>query len=298
MFCCKCGTQLEEGSVFCHKCGTKVLYTNSGLNTSDSQREKINLEKSNVVIPTSYVAMASAQVESPVNIEDNSKSQFKEFVDKNIRNTTKFQSVEDILTNSKPWTFAWVCIGALTLIGLILGIRSGQNLLLSMLLFGGFFGYGAIFIVSAIIRRQYRVKFYGEFEQEINFEEFLAFLNENLRKLSPDFHECRYLSKSGGLLTHIENIVSKEFGEITLCCEFGPTKSQLATICIRPDVKQPNSGRMQYFIDAEKNGFSIDGRGAGFLGHACLMKTAPIMQAAIEYYLKHEGKIIPIEKTL
>lgn len=44
---------------------------------------------------------------------------------------------------------------------------------------------------------------------------------------------------------------------------------------------------MQYIVDAVCNGFMFDGRSVGFFGHACLIKTAPILQAAIKYYLKN-----------
>lgn len=261
MFCRKCGTQIGEGADFCHKCGTKVVYENT-IQSTETVHINTEQEKMNAVM------------------QDDAAS-FKDFVDKHVSANTKFSSAEDLITNSKPWRFAWICVGILSCIGFLIARVPG------VLVFGGFFGYVAVFITSGIIRTKYRHKFSGEFGQEINVNEFLAFLNEHLRMLSPYFSECGYLSERGGLLTSIGNALSKAFNEVELCCECGSKKKSLATICIRPDVREQNSGGMQYFVGAVHKGFLIDGRAAGFLGHSCLIKTAPILQAAMLYYLKN-----------
>lgn len=186
--------------------------------------------------------------------------------------------------------FAWICLGALSLLGLILGatnLGGAVGALVGILIIGGFIGYAVVFIASGVIRKQYRDKFYGEFEQEINIESFLVFLDGHLKTLSSYFHECGYLDQRGGLQTSISNAVAGAFKEVTLACVCGPKKKSLATICIRPDVRDPDSGRKQYIVGAVYRGFLIDGRAAGFLGHACLIRTAPVLQAAMKYYLKH-----------
>lgn len=262
MFCQKCGTQIGEGAEFCHKCGTKVVYGNTEKQPKDAAQTVVEKENAGTV--------ALDEV-----------SNFKKFVDDHVRSNTKFSSVETLIANSKPWVFAWICVGILALIGLLLaGV-------LGLLIFGGFFGYVAVFIASGIIRTNYIHKFSGEFEQEINIAEFLEFLDGHLRMLSPYFQECGYLSERGGLLTVLSNAVSKAFKEVKLCCVCGSKKKSLATICIRPDAREQNSGRMQYFVGAVHKGFMIDGRAAGFFGHACLIRTAPILQAAMIYYLKN-----------
>ena len=268
MFCHKCGTQIAEDAAFCQKCGTKVIYEN------DSQLTE------QVTVNTTPIAAVPINSSCKVTNDYN----FKEFADKHVQSTTQFQSVSDLIDNSKPMKFAWICFGVLSLLGLICGALAG------LLIIGGFFGYAVTFIASGIIRNQYRGKFYGEFEQDINIEDFLSFLDENLKTLSPYFHECGYYKQSGGLQTIISNSASRVFKEVTLSCVCGAKKKRLATICIRPDIRNPDSGRKQYFVGAEYNGFLIDGRASGFLGHACLIKTAPIMQAAIEYYLNYYRK--------
>ena len=48
---------------------------------------------------------------------------------------------------------------------------------MGILIVGGLFGYAAMYITGAYIRKQYRRKFCGKFEQEINTDDFLLFLN-------------------------------------------------------------------------------------------------------------------------
>ena len=262
MFCEKCGTQIGEGAEFCHKCGTKVVYeaTVQSIGSDDTTTKQERLK---------------------AGMRDDADS-FKKFVDDYIQSNTKFPSAEALITNSKPWRFAWICVGTLSLIGLLVASLPG------LLIFGGFFGYVAVFIASGIIRMNYAHKFSGILEQEISATEFLTFLDEHLKVLSPYFHGCGYLSERGGVLTSIGNAASKALNEVKLCCECGAKKKSLATICIRPDAREQNSGKMQYFVGAVHKGFLIDGRAAGFLGHACLIRTAPILQAAIIYYLKYD----------
>ena len=78
-------------------------------------------------------------------------------------------------------------------------------------------------------------------------------------------------------------------GVFKLCCAFGAKQKRLAVIFIQPDGKDPNSGRFLYEIDARNYGRSFMMYDTGFHRHICLFKTAPILQAAMEYYLKSKG---------
>ncbi len=282
MFCHKCGTQIADGAGFCQKCGAKII------NGTAAQQP---IDESKAIVGQSNMG-AEPIADNPAysgNMATNGYA-FKAFVDNHVRMNTKFQSADDLINNSKPMGFVWICVGVLSLIGLLLGainIGGASGILAGVLLFGGFFGYCATFIASGIIRTKYRRKFYGAFEGEIDIERFRAFLDANLKTVSPYFHECGYLKERGGLGTIISNAVSQAAQEVFLACECGAKKKSMATICIRSDISNPGSGRIQYFVDATHRGFLIDGRAAGFLAHGCLIKTAPIMQAAIEYYLKN-----------
>ncbi len=266
MFCQKCGTQLEEGANFCKTCGTRVSY-------GDTATQPVQ---------TVYTATKQQNMETTIQTD---AVIFRNFVDNHVRSKTKFSSAEDLIMNSKPWKFAWICVGICALIGLILGINSGL-VIQGILIFGGFFGYAAVYIAGGIIRASYRVDFSGEFEGELNTDEFLAFLNVHLKLISPYFQECGYLSQRGGLLTAIDNAALRITKQVMLCCTCGPKRKNLAVIGIRPDAREENSGKMQYFIRAEHQGFMVDGRISGMLAHSCLIRTAPIMQAALLYYLQ------------
>lgn len=287
MFCIKCGTQIAEGASFCHKCGTEVF------NKASVQQSKNILSDTNEPESIDTAEAIQEVSKSPKDsfLSMNDGKDFKQFVDNHVRATTGFQSAEDLIMNSKPWNFAWICFGIFTLLGIIFGEKSVEGMFTGILIIGGFCGYIAMYIVGAYICKRYRRKFCGKFEQEINTDDFLLFMNGHLGIVSSDFHKCGYLNQRGGILTYIDKAVSKASNEVTLCCEFGPKKKHLATIWIRSDLNDPESGRMFYGVGAERNGFMIDGRESGFRGHACLIKTAPIMQAVIEYYLQHSNKI-------
>lgn len=214
-------------------------------------------------------------------LQDDTDS-FKDFVDNHVRYNTKFSSAEDLIKNSKPWKFVWNIVGFISCVVIPF---SAVDILSTVLILGGF-SYAAVFVVSGIIRKKYANKFSGEFGQEINIAEFLAFLDGHLKMVSPCFHECGYLSERGELLTSIGNVPSKSLKNAKLYCECGAKRKCLATICIKPDVRKQNSGKMQYFVGEAHKGFLTDEWVGGFLGHACLIRTAPILQAAMLYYLK------------
>ncbi len=282
MFCHKCGEQLAEGASFCHKCGTKIVYGDNGLWSVDTSAAANEHGETNRQMQKN--GTVTVQKIETGHAANSNGSDFKMFVDNHVRETTKFQSADDLLTNSKPWRFVWICFGISSVIGFKLGVgRDLMEWLLVILIFGGLFGYTALFITSGIIRMNYREKFSGRFDRQINPDEFLLFLNENMRQVSPYFHKFGYLTEEG-LLAAVGEILSDAPNRTKLCCEFGPKKKSLATICIRPDSK---TGQMLYIVDAVRNGFMMDGRAAGFFGHACLIRTAPILQAAMEYYLKN-----------
>lgn len=270
MFCSKCGNQLPEDSGFCHKCGAKIVCADSSQQTQDTD---VLAEKSTTKVP-------SVPVQTIVN-NSAGDTNFKEFVDNHVRSTTKFQSADDLLKNSKPWNFLWICLGVSFVVGSILAFPVGGFVFL-------IFGYAVAFIASGIIRMRYSGSYNGEFIGDINIEELIIFLNEHLKRISPDFHEWGYLTKNG-LLPTLENAIANATEEVRICSEFGPKRKSLVAFYIKPKVIEAKPGEKVYFVDALKNGFLMDGRAAGFLGHGTLIRTAPILQAAMKYYLKSKG---------
>jgi len=267
MFCHKCGTQIAEGAAFCYKCGTKVA----------------SIEDTPQLLDTKPTTAEPKQPIPTASVQAGVSSDFKEFVDNHVRSTTKFQSAEDLLLHCKPTTTLWTCFGTVLLSFTILGIL--QGMLWGGVLLGVLFGYTVMFIASAIIRGLCKDKFRGGFIGSINMVELIDFLNESLKNIHPYFHEWGYLTGKG-FLPALENAVANSAREVRICSEFGPNRKNLIALYIQPKVVDAKPGEMVYFIDAMKNGFLIDVRAAGFLGHSSLIRTAPILQAAMEYYLK------------
>jgi hypothetical protein len=174
--------------------------------------------------------------------------------------------------------FLWIIIGVSCL-----GIFGGPLIIVTLI-----FGYAAAFIASGVIRLRYSGTYSGEFTGDINIDELLLFLNEHLNQIHPNFHEWGYLSKKG-ILPVLENALANATQEVRICSEFGPNRKSLVAFYIKPKTVDAKPGEMLYYVDALKNGFLADGRAAGFLGHGTLIRTAPILQAAMKYYLKSKG---------
>lgn len=293
MFCHKCGTQLPGNSNFCHKCGMKIILIDTTQPAPDTSVSAVEPRAVN----TAELSQQAAAVPVQTNVMTAGTNDFKDFVDNHVRTTTKFLSADDLLKNSKPLTFIWVGIGIPSILGFVVGGPMGMLILggfigfvmggaLGVLILGGFIGYVPTFIASGIIRMRYRGRFGGKFIGEINIEELIIFLNEHLKLIHPYFHEWGYLTKKG-LLPILENAIANAAKEIRICSEFGSKEQSLIAFYIKPKTVDAKPEEMLYYVDALKNGFLLDGRAAGFLGHGTLIRTAPILQAAMEYYLKN-----------
>lgn len=245
MFCNECGNKLSEGVTTCPNCGTKTTATG-----------KI----------------------------DNNTETFKHYVDAHIRKNTNFQSAEDLIKNSKPWGFMGkaVCISAL--IGIIAAIIEG--------VFGYIFLFGilgtcmAFIVVPMISNSKYEKKFSAKIDtsSDIDIASLCEFLSGNLHNIDPYFSEWS-LIKESGLVPLVTNALKNIGKEVTIGCEYGEKRKQLAEITIKnhPDNRQ-------YYISAGYNGFLLSFRWEPLLTRSCLIKTAPILQAAMEYYINHYHK--------
>jgi hypothetical protein len=279
-FCANCGTKLDEGVRFCSGCGSAV----GGVSNTP-------------VEPATNVSAMPSKAAAEENISTTTgTNDFKEFVDNHIRTTTKFQSADDLIKNCKPSIMPlWVCFGAVTLVCTI-GMTSEVGIF-EGILYGFLLGYVALFIVSGIIRFYYgSKKTSGKFEGSINTDELIQFLNEHLTYLYPYLNKWGYMKQSAGLFLFskieggLESNPTKNESkpnvskEVYLCSGFESKQKCLATICFRPDYR-PKMNYTYYIFGAEKNGVSIHLNAAVFLRHICLFKTAPILQAAMKYYL-------------
>lgn len=279
MFCHKCGTKVADEAGFCHNCGAKVV--RGGIISDLLNVSAANEMSTSTAEPLPQPSAAPVQTIAWDNVPGNNGNDFKAFVDNHVRTTTKFQSADDLLKNSKPWNFLWICLGVSFVIGTVLAFPIGGFVFL-------IFGYAAAFIASGIIRLQYSGSYSGEFTGDIDINDLFVFLNEHLKHIHPHFHEWGYLSKKG-LLQEVENSIARATEEVRICSEFGPDRKHLVAFYIKPKTVDAKPGEKLYFVDALKNGFLVDGRAAGFLGHGALIRTAPILQATMMYYLKTKG---------
>ena len=285
MFCQKCGNQVADNAKFCRKCGALIAGDDS---VQQASTEPVSIASPK---PVELTQEATPETFAQESVPAADTNEFREFVDNHIRTTTKFKSAEDLLKNSKPLTFIWICLGVSFLVGSLMSFPIGGLLFLIL-------GFAAAFMAGGIIRGRLRFKTAGELDGKIDTDELLRFLNEHLAYLHPHLHEWGYMEQSGTGLYALSASVSAARKEVILCTAFGPKKKRLATICIRPETAKPESGHTQYICGAENNGVSFYATNAGFMQHICFFKTAPILQAAMEYYIKSKGSqetVTPIQ---
>jgi len=249
MFCNKCGVRLDESSAFCNKCGTKSIAV------SESSAQPINAMQADKIMDTHQHSQSKT-----------TNQDFRQFIDEQVKETTKFSSAEDLLRNAKPFTVLWICFGAVVLLFTVLAFPVG-------ILLGAFFGYAVAYLLGRFMYLRVWKKFSrGKIEGELNLEDLMAFLSANLAYLSPYFKEWW----DGG---------KDAFGAERIGLEF----SEKVQAIIAFSEKQ--HGEMVYAISAEKGNMFlrvITRTDSGFGRLACLYKAAPIISAAMKYYLNQK----------
>lgn len=292
MFCYKCGTEIPDGAVFCHKCGAKMTAENKGKEMSDSSS---GLQKNGAVQEESRQdsTIPNDRNIEPINDSQDKEDDFREFVNGFIRKNTAFQSAEELLSSKVPCRFVQICYGvpAVYMLYLIISLSRDTgfagNIIMNILgfIFIAFiFGYLATHLVGGFKKNKYAAKFSGGIESNIKVDELIQFLNEKLAYLSSYFHEWGYLRQTMNLAVGGVSVAEMDITgntEIALCSEFGEKKAFYSVIYIRPDLLAPDSGRRKYVCNVKMRKADIRCE-----KYACVVKTAPILQAAVEYYLK------------
>jgi len=306
---------VPDDAVFCQKCGARLFYADTANKTdasaTDGESQSPDISKtipqpSEDSIPTTKSTVGS----------DNVRADFSTFIDSHVQKTTSFQSAEELLQSHVPVSFAWLCLGIPSIAMGALAIRGRDFLMiLPAALLGLVFGYFPFIFVRWIERMKYAARFCGKFDKNINADELMKFLNKYLGYLRPYWHEWGYIqykkqsignSALKGLLlgdvsTAIKlSIVSANLNADmdrstgVLCSPFGIKQKELSIISIKPSAADRDSGRMLYSFDSElqavgDNPFLSRGPGTdiGLSTYICLIKTAPILQAAVEYYIKY-----------
>jgi len=297
MFCANCGNKASEGSVFCQKCGTKVAYADTAQQTSNTSISTVEPSAANIVDPSHNASVMPVKTIAQEIVPTDNGKDFREFVDNHVRATTKFQSAKDLLENSKPLTIIWKCFVSVALVFFVVGLINGRRLEFFMslqnLLGIGFCGCIVLFFTCSIIKTRYDDRFQGKFTGDININDLFIFLNEHLKHIHPDFHEWGYFSSKAGFLATVEKPLSSgeevpSLEQVRICSEFGPNRKYLVSVYIMPKTADANPGEKLYCFDAVY-WIILAPYIAVFLGYGIFIRTAPILQAAMEYYLKATG---------
>ncbi len=315
MYCNKCGAKVPEGAVFCNKCGAKLFYADTA-NKTDVSETDAESQSPDISEPMSQTSADSIQTNVSTSGADNTRADFRQFVDSHVQKTTSFQSAEELLKSHVPVAFAWLCLGIPSIALGALALRGRDFLMfLPMALVGLVFGYFPFIFVRWIKRMKYAARFCGKFDKNINADELMQFLNECLSYLRPYWHEWGYIqyekqsvgssALKGLLLGDVSTAVKLSIVSANLnadmdrstgvlCSPFGKKQKALSIISIKPAASDLDSGWMLYSFDSElraagDNPFLSRGPGTdpGLSTYICLIKTAPILQAAVEYYLKY-----------
>ena len=172
----------------------------------------------------------------------------------------------------------WICFG----IPAIVGFLAGGPLL--ALLFGLFFGYPAALLTDFMKGSRARGSI-KKISGKIDSDELIQFLNGHLSYLSPYFHEWNYINYSGagvqGAVTaHTLNSITASAAKVGT--GFGRKQRCFVVIWIEPDGEVPGSNGMKYYFSTAMK-FPWPSK------YICMVKTTPILQAAMEYYLKYSG---------
>lgn len=193
---------------------------------------------------------------------------FKEAVDNYVQATTKFKSAEELLKSGKPLIFVWICLGALALLGLVAMFPVG-------IVVGAFLGYVAAYLVGRVMFMKLTLKTYSV-PSETDLDQLIGFLNENLQYLSAYFHEWTRVD---------DNTISCGFqnGKIHSVIKFDSTSTgkRFFTVSAR-------KASVINYIMISPAGVSASKTNAGFGEYRCAYLSAPILSAAVEYYLKSE----------
>lgn len=229
-------------------------------------------------------------VKKPTMQSGEDQENFIRYTDRYVKTNTGFNSALELLSSKPKANFAWLSYGIFAAVALIVSV---------ILVFNGreiwtipFFlalsvipGYLAAYISGGIILKiklinKNAVKFKGQVDEE----KLKTFLNSHLSYLSPYFDKWGDMKMVGGGIVGasraaLVNAVANASQEINIGSVFGADRKLITKIGVRPDL----NGDPEYSICT----FSSDSvrSGSHFISsYKCLKKTAPILQAAMEYY--------------
>lgn len=279
MFCYKCGAQIEDKSVFCHKCGAKILDGDTDKMKSDLVKEQKQEGDTLPEVIQKGAEMNKANMQS-TRKSDSMEIGFKEFVNTHVKKKTEFESAEALLDSKVSQKFLGISLGVPAILLFLSFIVNGPNLerFFGLIIIFIFFAYPIAILADYI----FSLRVTGgnhKTDKSIDVDDLILFLNRNLSYLSPYFNEWNYMKTVGyGLRGVITAGVQNALQGTRIGTGFGHRQSCFIEIHISPDNLNPDSGHTVYF-------FSPENKTIWSARYSCMTKAAPILQAAMEYYL-------------
>lgn len=276
MYCHQCGKQLPEEAAYCPACGTKVFQMKS----QEKSPELVN--------PLPLEPRREEFQKTPFSVGAVGED-FIKYVNWHVQSTTGFSTADELLRSKVSTSFYWVCFLAPTLVLALPGWIFSGNLAagLALGLLGLVFGFFAAYVAGWNERRKISNRYCNTFFGPIDTDDLMGFLSQGLPMVSSMFHEWNYLTQTGYGLYGIAsaaliNAAQRATKEVTLGTELGNKKHFFAELYVGPDLLDRESGKMRYTPD-------VDHRITGIFSvkkYTLLVQIAPILQAAMEYYLR------------
>lgn len=289
MYCRHCGRELPENVNFCPACGTKVV--------------PIQLPAE---APLTAPRPEPAKEVPSFSVGDLGE-EFLRFIDRHVQAATGFETAAQLL-NSKvsiafygkcflfPVLGIWIVTWLLMWMndrGFLRGLLAGA--LLGALL-GLIIGFFTAYVVGWYRRGKVSTRYTSVFSDPLDLADLQEFLSESLPKISPMFQQWSPMTQVGygfrGVLTaEMTNAMQRAAHEVTIGTELGPKNKFFAELTIYPDQQDPTSGKVWYVPGVEHRIVGI----FSFKKYTLLVQIAPILQAAVTYYLELKRQGSPQE---
>lgn len=252
MYCPECGTKLDDNHKFCPECGTQIVYQPE-LSFEDEIKQLLQMDE----YETDY------QNDSQ---EDASRNDFRAYLDQYIRDTTVFTSTMSYLRGVKPLRYKWPIIGFISLLCLIFFKLAGIVIALLLCVFG-------LVVILPIISTVRNRKTYSTNGHSVDIDHLSFFLEENLSEFSfatwKRGNPKTVFGKVEDWLVIISLFQNKTYHRIFF------------------DVTKPGIYRIETVGETTKERLKVaSGHNSSLLyKNDCI--TRPILEAAMEYYLRY-----------
>ncbi len=184
---------MPDDAVFCQKCGAKLFYADTA-NRTDVSETDAESQSQDISDLTSQTSAESIPTNKSTSGSDNTRADFRQFVDTHVQKTTSFQSAEELLKSHVPVAFAWLCLGIPAIaLGAMAFNERDWIMLLPAAFVGVLLGYLPFMIIRGVKRIRYSSRFIGRFDKNINADGLMQFLNEHLSYLRPYWHDWGYI---------------------------------------------------------------------------------------------------------